>query len=426
MTARITGGDWLEICRHLESLAAGALGSGRRARVRAGLPFGDGGITVLFASGTADELAQSTGDLNRPAAILLPAAATAVPAASVHAADFDASFYFPESDPELPDLGLLLAAPEKLALLAGGAPPAARLVSYRPLRRAQVALLRPGANGDHGNGRNHVGGASSFAKLVRPERAARTWRRPSLLAPALRGDLRPAPVIAMDRARGIAIAAAAPGTLLADRLAAANGAAQLARLGRALHSLEQALDSTSALASDLPGYGFADAVADLERFALLLAGVGIGVAADMAGGRARLAALAPAPDSGRRAIVHRDLHDKQVIVGDHLTLLDLDQVSAGDPALDLGNLLAHLRLRSLQGRLGVSCAENRTALLAGYGAAWTDRFADAVRAWEALALFRLAAVYALRPRWSHLGRELARAGHGVLDVMLKETSDHAA
>ena len=435
MTARIPGGSWPEICQALESMVAGALGPEHQAVVRAGLPFGGAGITVLFASGAEEELARGAGNLNQPAVILRPLAATAtLDTASTPATDFDASLYFPEADPELPELGLLLAAPERVAPAGGRGRTVARLLSYRPLRRAQVALGRDGQAGSssddasrsgNGMGMNDVGGAPWFAKLLRPERAARMWRRHNLLATALSRDLRPAPVIAADQARGIAIAAPAPGTLLANCLTTGNGAADLARLGCALHSLERSLDAVPDLATDLPTFSFADAVADLERFAFLLARVGMGTAADVAGGRERLAALAPTPDSGRRAVVHRDLHDKQVFVADHMTLLDLDQVSLGDPALDLGNLLAHLRLRSLQGRLVASCTTYRSALLGGYGT-MADRFGDAVRAWEALALFRLAAVYALRPRWSHLGRELALAGHGVLDAMVREASDHAA
>jgi Ser/Thr protein kinase RdoA (MazF antagonist) len=43
--------------------------------------------------------------------------------------------------------------------------------------------------------------------------------------------------------------------------------------------------------------------------------------------------------------IHRDFHDKQVIVSDsRTTLIDFDTVRSGDPAQDLGNFLAHLHL----------------------------------------------------------------------------------
>lgn len=45
-------------------------------------------------------------------------------------------------------------------------------------------------------------------------------------------------------------------------------------------------------------------------------------------------------------VSHRDLHDKQVLAGDGaLGLLDFDTAALAEPALDLGNLLVHVRLR---------------------------------------------------------------------------------
>ncbi len=44
-------------------------------------------------------------------------------------------------------------------------------------------------------------------------------------------------------------------------------------------------------------------------------------------------------------------------------------------------------------------------------------------AWEAASLLRLAAVYALRPRWSHLGSELARQAHGLLSLLGVDAPD---
>lgn len=44
-----------------------------------------------------------------------------------------------------------------------------------------------------------------------------------------------------------------------------------------------------------------------------------------------------------RALVHRDFYHDQVLVdGDRVVLVDLDLVAAGDPALDVGNFVAHL------------------------------------------------------------------------------------
>lgn len=43
-------------------------------------------------------------------------------------------------------------------------------------------------------------------------------------------------------------------------------------------------------------------------------------------------------------VVHRDLYEEQVLLGERVGLLDLDDASAGPPELDIGNLLAHLVL----------------------------------------------------------------------------------
>ncbi len=105
--------------------------------------------------------------------------------------------------------------------------------------------------------------------------------------------------------------------------------------------------------------------------------------------------------------VHRDLHDKQVLVDDRgeLGLLDFDLAAAGDPALDVANLLVHLELRVHQGHcsteLGVAAAE---AFLEGYapGPGVLRRLAY----YEATARCRLVAVYGFRPAAAAAARRL--------------------
>lgn len=62
-------------------------------------------------------------------------------------------------------------------------------------------------------------------------------------------------------------------------------------------------------------------------------------------------------------VVHRDLYEEQVLVGRDggIGLVDLDDAARGPGELDLGNAVAHLRLRSL--RTG---GPDGSALLAGY------------------------------------------------------------
>jgi len=60
----------------------------------------------------------------------------------------------------------------------------------------------------------------------------------------------------------------------------------------------------------------------------------------------RLAATMPA---GRTAAIHRDFyHDQVIIDGNRFYLLDFDLYCEGDPALDLGNFIAHLQESSVR------------------------------------------------------------------------------
>jgi aminoglycoside phosphotransferase (APT) family kinase protein len=64
------------------------------------------------------------------------------------------------------------------------------------------------------------------------------------------------------------------------------------------------------------------------------------------------------------ALLHRDAHPRQVFVGDAgVELIDWDLAGPGDPALDVANLMAHVRRR-----WPTRAAQTQDALLAGYGA----------------------------------------------------------
>ena len=120
-----------------------------------------------------------------------------------------------------------------------------------------------------------------------------------------------------------------------------------------------------------------------------------------------LPAFAPAP-------CHRDLHDGQFLATqDGVLLLDFDLLCAADPALDAGNLAAHLELRALQRIGGATPAAAelcRTAFLAGLDRDREDTFAERLHFYEATAFLRLVLVYALRPRWCHLSPTLLDLG----------------
>ena len=84
--------------------------------------------------------------------------------------------------------------------------------------------------------------------------------------------------------------------------------------------------------------------------------------------RLRVAAELPElRESWRPAtVVHRDLYEEQVLLGERVGLIDLDDAALGPPELDVGNLLAHLDLLELRTKRGI--APPQEALLAGYAA----------------------------------------------------------
>ena len=96
------------------------------------------------------------------------------------------------------------------------------------------------------------------------------------------------------------------------------------------------------------------------------------------------------------SLIHRDFHDKQVLVADDGTvgILDFDLMALGDPALDLANLLAHLDLRCGQGMLD-EVDRLHDAVLDAY--APPSRVMAHLPSYLALARRRLEAVYGFRP-----------------------------
>lgn len=114
--------------------------------------------------------------------------------------------------------------------------------------------------------------------------------------------------------------------------------------------------------------------------------------------------LGDPPPSGLRSLVHGDLHDRNVLLdGARGGIIDLDGVGVGDPAIDVGNLAAHVVLRALQ--RGDEVADGRAealAVAAGHPAG------ESAAPWVARTLFRLAVLYRFRIRWAHLTPILLR------------------
>jgi len=118
-------------------------------------------------------------------------------------------------------------------------------------------------------------------------------------------------------------------------------------------------------------------------------------------------------------LAHRDLHDGQLIVsGNNISLLDFDLICRADLALDAANLLVHMKLRTLQGRHDggdssfTDCSE---AFLFGLGRLLETGFEDRLNFYQATTFYRLALLYALRPRWSHLTDPLIAEGNSCIE-----------
>jgi hypothetical protein len=104
--------------------------------------------------------------------------------------------------------------------------------------------------------------------------------------------------------------------------------------------------------------------------------------------------------------VHRDFHEKQVAVSAERTvLMDFDTLCISDPALDLGNFIAHVELAALEGRLDAA-GEPVRAFREGYGARRDRRFEARVAAHRRSTLLRLACLNAFSEHRAEIVRGL--------------------
>ncbi len=266
--------------------------------------------------------------------------------------------------------------------------PAAQLLVHRAERRGVVRL--------------RTSGGDRYAKAVRLERlgdlADASGRAATLVAGTPLAVPQP---LEIDEAGGVVHFGALPGEALHDRLAEPAAAAAAGAALRALHDrppppglpvhdadAEAAviLSWINRLFGAMPSPGRGPAISPARSAALRAAALAPGIAAAILQGP-------PSPP----VPVHRDLHDKQVLLDDNrVALLDCDTLARGEAALDLANLVVHLELRGLQGRC--TGAEARAAADAALGA-YAPSAATACRlpAYAAATRLRLACVYALRP-----------------------------
>lgn len=100
------------------------------------------------------------------------------------------------------------------------------------------------------------------------------------------------------------------------------------------------------------------------------------------------------------SLVHCDFYDKQIIVnGNAISFLDFDSLAIGDPAIDIGNFLAHLTLRGIQQK-GNPNHYNRIkkCFLAAYLNNNETDLVKRIALYLLSSLLRLSCVYMLRPK----------------------------
>lgn len=244
------------------------------------------------------------------------------------------------------------------------------LLAHRPERRGVV---------------RHRGreGVPVYTKVVRRNRL------PDLVTTAARVSelpVRSPRLIGNDLDLGRLTTAALPGRPLHELLDSPAAVPACRALGAALAALHAA-----PVPAGTPVHDAAAEAAVLHRWTEQARCWGAVDVDDTAATRMLLAGPASEP-----VLLHRDLHDRQVLVADDGTvgLLDFDLLAAGEPALDLANLVSHLELRERQGLLP-DAAPMRDAVLEGYqpSAAVLAR----LPAYAAATRLRLAAVYSFRP-----------------------------
>ena len=100
--------------------------------------------------------------------------------------------------------------------------------------------------------------------------------------------------------------------------------------------------------------------------------------------------------------VHGDFSDAQVLVeGRQAAIVDLDSACCGDPADDLGSLLAQWEIRALRGGLSAGQHETlRDALMDGYRRSPIRSPAERLAPYVAAGLLRRAR-FAFRARWAN-------------------------
>jgi aminoglycoside phosphotransferase len=303
-------------------------------------------LTVRFSASVS-----WAGDDPRDETLLAGAGPTGAPEGTLplQAGDIEVGVWRYPFDPGLPGLATAVHPDRAGAFLEGrlGAEPTLRVRTYRPGRRAVVEVTgdptAPGTRAGPADAGADGEGHRAFLKVVRPaevDRLVTVHRR-------LGAHLRVPAVLGVDREAGVVALAALPGVPLRDAVRDLSA--------RRPDPAEVLVLLDALRAVPLPEV-------EVRRLPLLPAAQGhlqlLGRVLPAEATRIerlarRLHALAEAEPEvdvlGRRATVHGDFHDAQVMVrgGTVTGLLDLDDAGPGDPLDDLANGIGHLHTLAL-------------------------------------------------------------------------------
>ncbi|MDQ3653514.1 MAG: phosphotransferase [Chloroflexota bacterium] len=141
----------------------------------------------------------------------------------------------------------------------------------------------------------------------------------------------------------------------------------------------------------------------------------------------RIHGLAARPFPWRLRPIHRDFyHDQVLIDGDDLAVLDLDDATMSEPAVDVANFAAHLRLLGYQ-HPGSAAALTRVedAFVRTYRALDPDLDPALLRFLTATTLLRLSGIHVSRADGDHIAQQSLEAAADALDGLVPLLAVHA-
>ena len=315
----------------------------------------------------------------------------------------------PALDPSLPQLSVLTDAARLAPVLARARGERVRvdsvaLVRHKPGRRCTVCLGL--VVGPPSAGRRE----RLYAKTYASERGPRVYRSlqaiaqakafgPAVALPEPAGYLEKLKTVLQREVEG---EPASPALLADDgRLGA--------RIATAIHALH---------ASDIHlerCHSLADELGVLRGRVNALAEASIGLAEPARRCLAAAEAKAGRVTAWRRRPVHRDFYPEQVLVQDsRLAVLDLDDVAMSEPALDVANFLAHLRLLDLEQGRPHAARTAASAFLERYVSLDSDLDLSLVRLLEGATLLRLACIHLPRETGEVLAERLLEQSEALL------------